>query len=88
FAGAQAEQPFSFDSTPGTLPKTVVPLRYSIRLSPDFTTLALHGNEIIDIEVGAPTAQLTLNAINTTFEVVSVDGTQTADVATDAAAQT
>jgi aminopeptidase N len=88
FAGAQAEQTFSFDSTPGKLPKTVVPLRYSIRLSPDFTTLALHGNEIIDIEVGAPTAQLTLNAINTTFEVVSVDGTQTADVATDAAAQT
>ena len=32
---ACAEPVFSFDSTPGKLPKTVVPIRYSIELKPD-----------------------------------------------------
>ena len=36
-------------------------------------SLALPGVEIIDIEVRAPTARLTLNAVNTTFASVTVD---------------
>lgn len=88
-AGAQAEQTFSFDSTPGKLPKTVVPLSYAIELTPDITSLALPGVETVDIEVRQSTAQLTLNAINTTFAEAAIDdGAQRAEVTTDATAQT
>lgn len=87
--GAAAEPTFSFDGTPGKLPKTVVPLTYTIELTPDFTTLALAGVETVDIEVREPTARITLNAISTRFGEVSLDdGAQRAEVATDASAQT
>ena len=86
---ARAEPVFSFDATPGKLPKTVVPISYSIELRPDAESLALPGVEVIDIEVREPTARLTLNAVNTTFASVTVDGgAERADVALDAAAET
>lgn len=88
-AGARAEQAFSFDATPGKLPKTVIPLNYAIELRPDFASLALPGVETVEVEVREPTAQVTLNAVSTTFGEVSVDdGAQNAKVTTDAAAQT
>ncbi|QPF83599.1 M1 family metallopeptidase [Bradyrhizobium genosp. L] len=88
-AGAHAEPTFSFDGTPGKLPKTVIPLNYAIELTPDFTTLALPGVETVDIEVREPTVRVTLNAINTTFGEVGLDdGAERAEVATDTAAQT
>jgi hypothetical protein len=50
-------------------------------------SLALPGVEVIDIEVREPTAQLTLNAVNTTFvSVTADDGAERAAVALDAAA--
>jgi hypothetical protein len=64
---------FSFDGTPGKLPKAVVPIHYAVEITPDIASLALPGVEIIDIEVRAPTARLTLNAVNTTVAVASVD---------------
>lgn len=86
---AFAEPVFSFESTPGKLPKTVVPIHYAIELKPDITGLTLPGVEIVDIEVRAPTARLTLNAVNTTFASVTVDGdTARADVALDPRAET
>jgi aminopeptidase N len=86
---AQAEQTFSFDGTPGKLPKKVIPLNYAIELTPDFTNLALPGVETVGIEVREATAQLTLNAINTTFAEATIDdGAQRAVVVTDATAQT
>jgi hypothetical protein len=89
YGAACAEPVFSFDSTPGKLPKTVVPIHYAIELKPDIASLALSGVEIVDIEVHAPTARLTLNAVNTTFAAVTVDGdTARADVALDAGAET
>ncbi|WGS00666.1 M1 family metallopeptidase [Bradyrhizobium sp. ISRA443] len=88
-AGARAEQTFSFDSTPGRLPKVVVPVNYAIELTPDFASLALPGVETVDIEVREPTAQVTLNTIRATFgDVTADDGAQRAAVTTDAAAQT
>ena len=59
---ARAEAVFSFDATPGRLPKTVVPINYSIELRPDAESLALPGVAAIDIEIREPTARLTLNA--------------------------
>ena len=85
----RAEPVFSFDATPGKLPKTVVPISYSIELRPDLESLAIPGVEVIDIEVREPTARLTLNAVDTTFASVTADdGTERAAVALDAAAET
>ena len=87
--GAATEAAYSFDATPGKLPKTVVPTGYAIELVPDLESLALAGVETIDIEVREPTARLTLNAVNTTFGSATIDdGTQRADVTLDAAAET
>ena len=88
-AGARAEQTFSFDSTPGKLPKTVIPVSYAIELTPDFASLALPGVETVEVDVREPVTQVTLNAVNTIFGDVTVDdGAQHAAVATDAAGQT
>jgi len=70
---AQAEPVFSFDATPGKLPKAVVPISYSIELRPDAESLALPGVEVIEIEVREPTTRLMLNAVNTTFVSVTAD---------------
>src|SRR3954451_20755594 len=86
---AAAEPGFSFDATPGKLPKAVVPIHYSIELAPDLDSLALPGVEVVDIEVREPTARLVLNAVNTTFGAVTIDDdAQRADVVLDAAAET
>ena len=86
---ASAEPVFSFDSSPGKLPKTVIPVHYAIELTPDLESLALPGVEVIDIDVREPTTRLILNAVDTTFASASIDdGAQRADVTLDAAAQT
>ncbi|WOH65421.1 M1 family metallopeptidase [Bradyrhizobium sp. BWA-3-5] len=86
---ARAEPVFSFDATPGKLPKTVVPIHYAIELRPDAENLTLGGVELIDIEVREPTARLTLNAVSTAFASVTIDGgAERADIALDAAAET
>jgi aminopeptidase N len=89
-ASAAAEPAaFSFDATPGKLPKTVVPVHYAIELTPDLESLALAGVEVIDIEVREPTARLVLNAVNTTFASATIDDdAQRADITLDAAAET
>ena len=69
---AVAEPGYSFDTTPGKLPKAVIPLHYAIELTPDFESLGLAGVEMVDIEVREPTARLVLNAIETTFGSVAV----------------
>src|SRR5258708_12792735 len=70
---ALAEPVFSFDSSPGKLPKTVVPVHYAIELTPDLESLALPGVEIINIEAREPTPRLVLNAVDPTFGVASID---------------
>lgn len=89
-ASAAAEPAaFSFDATPGKLPKTVIPVHYAIELTPDLESLALAGVEVVNIEVREPTARLVLNAVNTTFASATVDDdAQRADVTLDAVAET
>ncbi len=87
--GALAEQVFSFDTTPGRLPKNVVPVHYAIELKPDMAGLTLSGVEVVDIEVREATARIVLNAVGTTFDAVTIDGdAQRADVTQDATAET
>jgi aminopeptidase N len=87
---ACAEPTFSFNATPGKLPKTVVPTHYAIDLKPDLETLAIVGSEVVDIEVAQATGVITLNALNMSVEaaVIDDDPGQTASVAVVAAAQT
>jgi len=84
-----AEPLFSFDATPGKLPKTVVPQRYDIDLTPDLAHLTIAGRETVEIELREPAAQITLNAVNIVIDEAAVDdGAQRASVALDAAAET
>ena len=86
---AVAEPTFAFDTSPGKLPKTVIPVHYAIELAPDLEHLTLAGTESIDIDVREPTARLTLNAVDISFSAATVDGeTQRAEVALDAASET
>src|ERR1700722_12653878 len=61
---SRAESPFSFDTTPGKLPKTIVPKNYSLRLEPDLTNLTTRGTLLIDVEVLKPTRKIVLNALD------------------------
>src|SRR5258708_36310578 len=86
---AVAEPGYSFDTTPGKLPKAVIPLHYAIELTPDLDSLRLAGVEIVDVEVREPTARLVLNAGEVTFAAASIDDhSQRAGLALDAAAET
>ena len=84
-----AEPTFSFDSTPGKLPKTVVPIHYAIELTPDLENLTLAGTVAVDIEVREPAARLLLNAKSLTLTTATIgDEPQRAAIALDEAAQT
>jgi Peptidase M1 N-terminal domain len=87
--GTAAESRYSFDATPGKLPKTVVPTHYAIELEPDLEGLTLAGAEVVDIEVREPTAQLVLNAVAMTLNAASIDNeAKSAVIALDAPAET
>ena len=84
-----AEPVYSFDATPGKLPKAVIPLHYAIELTPDLERFTLAGVEVVDVEVREPTAQLVLNAVDMTLGAATIDGdAQPADIALDAATET
>jgi aminopeptidase N len=85
-----AEPTFSFAATPGKLPKTVVPIHYSLDLQPDLEKLTIIGAEVVDIEVSEPTDRLVLNAVNLTIDTAAIEGDagQTSQIVPDTAAET
>jgi aminopeptidase N len=88
-AGRVAAEPiFAFDSTPGKLPKTVVPTHYALDLTPDLDKLSFAGSEVVDIEVTEPTGRLVLNAVDLTIDAAAVDDEAGPEITLDAAAQT
>jgi len=72
-SAAHADAPFSFETAPGKLPKTVVPIHYAIDLQPNLSALTAKGLAIIDIEVREPTDRLVLNARDLTFTGTTID---------------
>ena len=88
-ASAFAQSSVPFDNIPGKLPKEVAPSAYRIDLAPDLDKLTTAASEEIDISVAKPTDTITLDAIDITFDKVTLkDLNQTATVTVDAEAQT
>ncbi|HWN64502.1 MAG TPA: M1 family metallopeptidase [Candidatus Binatus sp.] len=72
-ATVTGEKPFNFESTPGKLPKQVVPTEYSIRITPDIERLMFTGSETVKLNVRAPVRELVLNALELEITSASVD---------------
>ena len=85
---AVAEAPFSFDTTPGKLPKTVVPRHYRIRLHPDTTALTTTGKVEVELDVLKPVTEVVFNALELEISAVSLDGTAAASLVPHPESQT
>ncbi len=75
--GVFAEEPFSFNKTPGKLPKTVVPHHYELSLKPKIESSSFTGSEVIEVEVLESVSEIVLNAHNLTIATAhsrSADG--------------
>src|SRR5881394_2397621 len=69
-----AEKPFDFASTPGKLPKNVVPEEYAIRITPEIATRIFSGSETIKLNVRETVKQLVLNAHEISIREAAIDG--------------
>src|SRR5205823_2855107 len=69
-----AEKPFDFASTPGKLPKQVVPEEYAIRIAPDLGKFTFAGSETVKVMVRQPVRQLVLNALEIKITNAALDG--------------
>ena len=69
-----AEKPFDFDTTPGKLPKQVVPDEYSVRIKPDLERLTFTGSETVKLNVRQAVQRLVLNALDLSITSASLDG--------------
>src|SRR6185312_11777897 len=88
-SAAPAEPLYPFDSSPGKLPKSVVPSRYAITLTPDLQKLTIAGSETVDIEVGEPVARVVLNAVDIAIDEAGIDdNAQRAEISFDSRAET
>ncbi|MEW6761160.1 MAG: M1 family metallopeptidase [Pseudomonadota bacterium] len=73
-AGAQAEAPYAFATTPGKLPKDVIPLQYSAHIMPDVAGNSFRGTQTVEIEVLTRTSLIMLNADNLEIDAASLSG--------------
>ncbi len=70
----QAQSLFSFESTPGKLPKEVLPIQYTVHLIPNLPENSFAGTETVDIEVLKPSARIVLNVDNLDIDFASLSG--------------
>src|SRR5450432_102124 len=69
-----AENKFDFATTPGKLPKEVVPEEYAIRIAPNIADLTFAGSETVKLNVQKPVTKLVLNALEMEISAASLDG--------------
>jgi aminopeptidase N len=72
--GAQAEAPFSFNATPGKLPKNIVPLEYSLHIVPNLNARSFRGEESVELEVRSTASEIVLNALRLEVESAVLTG--------------
>jgi aminopeptidase N len=84
---AAADAPFAFDTTPGRLPKNVVPIDYQIAIVPDVKAKTFTGTESVSLKFRAATATVIFNTLNLTLTGVRLDGKPVKQVASDNTAQ-
>ena len=72
-ATAVAEKPFDFATTPGKLPKEVVPQEYAVRITPDVKKLTFTGSETIKLDVRKPVRELVFNSADIEIASASFD---------------
>jgi aminopeptidase N len=77
-----AEPRFSFSTTPGKLPKDVVPRHYSLRITPG--AQAFEAEARIDIDVTRPVAAIVLNAAELSFASAALSSAAGAEEALSA----
>ncbi len=82
-----AGEPFSFERTPGRLPKNVLPKLYRIRIEPDIERAAFTGSVEIEVEVREPVRTFTLNALGLTICSATLDKNDALAAEVDAAKQ-
>ncbi|MBV8489404.1 MAG: M1 family metallopeptidase [Candidatus Eremiobacteraeota bacterium] len=75
------------ETAQGFLPKNIVPSFYRIDIAPNATTGKIVGHETITITAVKPASSIVLNALQTTFGKVTLDGVP-AKVAVDEKAET
>jgi aminopeptidase N len=71
---AAVEKPFTFNETPGKLPKEVIPTEYAIRVVPNLDNFTFAGSENVKLNVRTPVHQLVLNGLELKIKAASVDG--------------
>ena len=79
--------PFSFDATPGRLPKNVVPRQYAIAIVPDVARERFSGTESVTLDVRRPTNTIQFDSLNEQLRDVRFDGAPVAAVDTSDARQ-
>jgi len=70
---ANAESKFDFATTPGKLPKDILPLEYAIRIEPDLVRLTFSGSETVKLKVEKPVTKIVLNALEMEIASASID---------------
>jgi aminopeptidase N len=69
-----AEKPFDFVSTPGKLPKQVVPEEYAVRIIPEVEKRTFSGSETVKLNVREAVKQIVLNALEIKISKATIDG--------------
>src|SRR5256885_3712155 len=69
-----AEKPFDFTSTPGKLPKNVIPEEYAIRITPDVEKKTFSGSETIKLKAREAVKQFVLNSADIQIIKATIDG--------------
>jgi aminopeptidase N len=86
-AATFAGEPFSFERTPGRLPKDVVPKSYRIRIEPDIESATFSGSIEIDVEAREAVRSFTLNSLGLTIRSATLDERGALSPEVDAAKQ-